>query len=92
MIVSYSLILFIRLNLIEETSPFRHHGKQCGRSSAGLVHTPFPFGDGLLSGAQLGGHLILGQAQVLAQGMDALAIPHYPTLWLFHDATLHDLV
>ena len=83
-----------RSSFIFELCPFRNYRKQFSRSTAGFVHTGFPFADGLLAGAQLFGHLILRQFKMGPQSMDFGAVPPVALAFLFvsHTQIIHGLV
>lgn len=69
------LCLAFRFCLVFETGSLSHDAEECGGCPAGAVHALLPFADGLLAGAQLISHFTLGQAQMRAECMNALAIP-----------------
>ncbi len=85
------LICDLLFSLIFEVGFFSDYRQKRRGGSAWLVHASFPFADGLLSSAQTVGHLLLGQAQMLAQSLDTLPIPLRLSCLIFlrHPVILH---
>lgn len=77
--------------IVGEVGALRYHRKQGGGSAARLVKPHLPFADGLLAGAQFRRHFLLGHAEVLAQGADALAVPLFLSglVLVCHEMILH---
>jgi hypothetical protein len=71
-------LIVCRTGLVLETGLFSDHGEQGDRSAAWLVHPGLPFTDGLLAGTQLLGHFLLGQSQMMAEGLNLRPVPLRP--------------
>ena len=78
-------------DLVGEARPLRDDAEQRGRGAARAVEARFPLADRLLARAQLVGHLLLRQAQRLAQGAHAARVPGRLVLGppLRHGRSLH---